>query len=84
MLKEYMQRSAAAATAISAEDYSQIEERSHAACERLPCLVAHQQARNQPAHADGVKCDLSSSIAQAVQVVLPHADFTVVSENSCA
>ncbi len=69
MLKEYMQRSATAGTAVSAQDYSQIEEKSHAACERLPCLVARQQARGQPAHADGVKCDLSSSIAKAVQVV---------------
>ena len=69
MLKEYMQRSGAAATAVSAPDYSQIEEKSYAACERLPCLLAHQQARHQPAHADGIKCDLSSSIAQAVQVV---------------
>jgi hypothetical protein len=69
MLKEYMQRSGAAATAVSAQDYSQIEERSCAACERVPCLVARQQARDKPAHADGIKCDLSSSIAQAVQVV---------------
>ncbi|KAL0056139.1 hypothetical protein WJX82_008033 [Trebouxia sp. C0006] len=62
MLKEYMQRSATAGTAVSAQDYSQIEEKSHAACERLPCLVARQQAREQPAHAD-------SSIAQAVQAL---------------
>lgn len=77
MLKEYMQRSATAGTAVSAQDYSQIEEKSHAACERLPCLVARQQAREQPAHAD-------SSIAQAVQVVPHNADFAVVGENSYA
>ncbi|DBB03902.1 TPA: hypothetical protein ACH3X1_012988 [Trebouxia sp. C0004] len=68
-LKEYMQRRAVAATAVSAHDYSQIEERSHAACQRLPGLVAHQQARDKPVHADGIKCDLSSSIAQAVQAL---------------
>lgn len=69
MLKEYMQRSPAAATAVSALDYSQMEARSHAAFERLPCLVAQQQACDKPAHAHGIRRDLSSSIAQAVQVV---------------
>ncbi|DBA67335.1 TPA: hypothetical protein ACH3X2_001632 [Trebouxia sp. C0005] len=69
MLKEYMQRSPAAATAVSALDYSQMEARSHAAFERLPCLVAQQQACDKPAHAHGIRRDLSSSIAQAVQAL---------------